>query len=442
MYMFQDLTEKLERVFKKLKGHGKLTEKNIADSLREVRRVLLEADVNYKVAKQFIADVQAKAVGQEVLRSITPGQLVIKIIHEELVRLLGAKEEAVRFSSVPPSVIMLVGLQGSGKTTFAGKLALVLRKKGRSPMLVAADVRRPAAVQQLQIVGKTVNVPVMSNESKVAVEICKQAIDYGRKNGHDTAILDTAGRLHIDEELMQELADIKEATNPAEIIFVADGMTGQDAVNTATAFQERLDFDSVTLTKMDGDARGGAALSIRAVTGKPIKFIGVGEKFDQLETFHPDRIASRILGMGDVVTLVEKAQKSMDLESAARLEKKLRRQEFTLEDFFDQLQQIKKMGPLQDLLGMIPGLQGKALKGLQVDERAMVHIEAIINSMTPKERRRPNILNGSRRRRIALGSGTNVQEVNRLLKQFQMMQKMVKTMSRKGMSGMRMPIGF
>lgn len=442
MYMFQDLTEKLDRVFKKLKGHGKLTEKNIADSLREVRRVLLEADVNYKVAKQFIADVQAKAVGQEVLRSITPGQLVIKIIHEELVRLLGAKEEAVRFSSVPPSVIMLVGLQGSGKTTFAGKLALVLRKKGRSPMLVAADVRRPAAVQQLQIVGKTVNVPVMSNESKVAVEICKQAIDYGRKNGHDTAILDTAGRLHIDEELMQELADIKEATNPAEIIFVADGMTGQDAVNTATAFQERLDFDSVTLTKMDGDARGGAALSIRAVTGKPIKFIGVGEKFDQLETFHPDRIASRILGMGDVVTLVEKAQKSMDLESAARLEKKLRRQEFTLEDFFDQLQQIKKMGPLQDLLGMIPGLQGKALKGLQVDERAMVHIEAIINSMTPKERRRPNILNGSRRRRIALGSGTNVQEVNRLLKQFQMMQKMVKTMSRKGMSGMRMPIGF
>lgn len=440
--MFQDLTEKLERVFKKLKGHGKLSEKNIADSLREVRRVLLEADVNYKVAKQFIADVQSKAVGQEVLRSITPGQQVIKVIHEELVRLLGAKDEALKFSSVPPSVIMLVGLQGSGKTTFAGKLALYLRSKGLNSMLVAADVRRPAAVQQLQIVGKAVDVPVVADGSKEVVEICKQAIDTARQNAYDTTIIDTAGRLHIDDELMQELADIKKATNPAEIMFVADGMTGQDAVNTAAAFQAQLDFHSVVLTKMDGDARGGAALSIRAVTGKPIKFIGIGEKFDQLEKFHPHRIASRILGMGDVVTLVEKAQQSIDVEKAAKLEKKLRRQEFTLEDFFDQLQQIKKMGPLQDLLGMIPGLQGKALKGLKVDERAMTHIEAIINSMTPEERRRPHIINGSRRRRIALGSGTSVPEVNRLLKQFQMMQKMVKNMSRKGMSGMRMPIGL
>jgi len=440
--MFQDLTEKLEHVFKKLKGHGKLTEKNIAENLREVRRVLLEADVNYKVAKQFIADVQEKAVGHTVLRSITPGQQVIKIIHEELVRLLGAKEEVLHFSNVPPSVIMLVGLQGSGKTTFAGKLALYLRKKGRNPMLVAADVRRPAAMQQLQIVGKSMNVPVFTNDSKDVVKICKQAINDARQNGYDTAILDTGGRLHIDEELMQELADIKEATSPAEIIFVADGMTGQDAVNTAATFQKQLDFHSVVLTKMDGDARGGAALSIRAVTGKPITFIGVGEKIDQIEKFHPDRIASRILGMGDVVSLVEKAQQSINAAEAAKLEKKLRRQEFTLEDFYDQLQQIKKMGPIQDLLGMIPGLQGKALKGLQVDESAMVHIEAIINSMTPDERKRPQIINGSRRRRIALGSGTKVQDVNKLLKQFQMMQKMIKTMSRKGMSGMRMPIGF
>jgi signal recognition particle subunit SRP54 len=440
--MFQDLTEKLERVFKKLKGHGKLTEKNISDSLREVRRVLLEADVNYKVAKQFIAEVQAKAVGQEVMRSITPGQQVIKIIHDELVHLLGSKDEALQYSSLPPSVIMLVGLQGSGKTTFAGKLALYLRSKGRNPMLVAADIRRPAAVQQLQIVGKAVGVHVVTNGSKNVVNICKQAIDNARKNGYDTAIIDTAGRLHIDEELMQELADIKESINPTEIIFVADGMTGQDAVNTASTFLAQLDFDSVVLTKMDGDARGGAALSIRAVTDRPIKFIGVGEKYDQLEKFHPDRIASRILGMGDVVTLVEKAQQSIDVETAAKLEKKLRRQEFTLEDFFDQLQQIKKMGPLQDILGMMPGMQSKALKGLQVDERAMTHIEAIINSMTPEERRRPNIINGSRRRRIAFGSGTSIQSVNRLLKQFQMMQKMVKNLSRKGMSGMKIPFGF
>ena len=440
--MFQDLTVKLERVFKKLKGHGKLTEKNIADSLREVRRALLEADVNYKVAKQFIADVQEKAVGQEVLRSITPGQQVIKVIHEELIRLLGPTDEGLHVASVPPSVIMLVGLQGSGKTTFAGKLALYLRNKGRNPILVAADVRRPAAIKQLQIVGQTVDVPVVADGGNDAVKICRHAVEYARKNGYDTAILDTAGRLHIDDELMQELADIKRTTDPAEILLVADGMTGQDAVSTASAFLDWLDFQGVVLTKMDGDARGGAALSIRAVTGRPVKFIGVGEKFDQLEKFHPDRIASRILGMGDVVTLVEKAQQSIDIEKAEKLEKKLRRQEFTLEDFFDQLQQIKQMGPLQDILGMIPGMQGKALKGSNVDEHAMVRIEAIINSMTPEERKRPHVINGSRRRRIALGSGTSVQDVNRLLKQFQMMQKMVKNITRRGMAGMKIPFGF
>jgi signal recognition particle subunit SRP54 len=434
--MFQDLTEKFEGVFKKLRGHGKLSEKNIAEAMREVRRVLLEADVNFKVAKEFIAKVQEQSLGHEVLKSITPAQQVIKIIHDELTGLMGDSESALSTASAPPMVIMLVGLQGSGKTTLAGKLAKYLKAKGRLPLLVAADLQRPAAVDQLQVVGEKVGVEVTSDRESTPVQVCKEAVNQAKTGGFDTVILDTAGRLHVDDALMGELAEIKAAAVPHEILFVADGMTGQDAVNTAQEFLQRLDFTGIVLTKLDGDARGGAALSIRAITGKPIKFVSVGEKFDALEIFHPDRMASRILGMGDVVTLVEKAQEAVNEETARKLEKKLRRQEFTLEDFYDQLQQIKQMGPLDELIQMMPGLGGKAMKGMQVDEGALVSTEAIINSMTPDERRRPNILNGSRRKRIARGSGRTVQEVNKLLNQFQMMQKMVKRMSKVGMKGM------
>ncbi len=440
--MFQELSEKFESVLRKLKGQGKLTEKNIAESMREIRRVLLEADVNYKIAKQFIADVEARSLGQEVLKSITPGQQVVKIIYDELRKLMGESDAPINFSNTIPSVVMLGGLQGSGKTTLAGKLGRYLRKKGRNPLLVAADVYRPAAKEQLRVVGRAVDIPVFIEDGQDVVATCQRALEHARKNLLDTAIIDTAGRLHIDETMMNELTQVKSALKPAEILFVADGMTGQDAVNTAKAFVDKLDFDGVVLTKMDGDARGGAALSIRAVTNKPIKFISVGEKFDQLEKFHPDRMASRILGMGDVVSLVERAQEAVELEQAAQLEAKLRRQEFTLEDFFGQLQQIKKMGPLQDLLAMIPGNMTKAFKGLQVDEKALVRVEAIINSMTPGERRHPHILNGSRRKRIALGSGTSVQEVNRLLNQFEMIQKMFKSMKRGGGKSMKMPFGF
>ena len=434
--MFQDLTQKFEAVIKKLKGHGKLTEQNIADTLREVRRVLLEADVNYKVVKDFIANVQGKALGQEVLRSVTPGQQVVKIIHDELTRLMGSSEVPLRVGSLPPTVIMLVGLQGSGKTTFAGKLARHLKSQSRNPLLVAADVRRPAAIEQLQTVGKAVDASVLADSLKTPVQLCHDAIVHSRQHGFDTAIFDTAGRLHIDTAMMEELAEIKVRTSPHEILFVADSMTGQDAVNTAQEFQRWLDFDGVVLTKMDGDARGGATLSIRAVTGKPIKFVSVGEKYDAIEKFHPDRMASRILGMGDVVTLVEKAQAAVEVEKAEKLERKLRRQEFTLEDFYEQLQQVKKMGPLEDLLGMIPGVGSKMTKDLTMDERSLVKIEAMINSMTPEERRRPHIIDGSRRRRIAKGSGSTVQDLNRLLKQFQMMQRMTKHISRVGMKGL------
>ncbi|MBN1998644.1 signal recognition particle protein [candidate division KSB1 bacterium] len=437
--MFQELGEKLDQVIRKLKGKGKLSEQNIADTMREIRRVLLEADVNYKVAKQFIADVHAKAIGQAVLKSITPGQQVVKIIYDELTRLMGEKDVPINISNALPSVILLVGLQGSGKTTLAGKLGLFLRKRGKNPFLVAADVYRPAAIQQLKVVGKATGIDTFFLESSDPVEICKKAVVHGRTHMKDVAIIDTAGRLHIDEAMMDELGKIKYAIKPSEVLFVADGMTGQDAVNTAKTFLERIDFDGVVLTKMDGDARGGAALSIRAITQKPIKFLSVGEKFDQLEAFFPDRMASRILGMGDVVTLVEKAQEAIDTENAAKLEKKLRRQEFTLEDFFDQLQQIKKMGPLQDILSMIPGMQNKALKGLKVDDGALVKVEAIINSMTREERRKPQIINGSRRKRIALGSGTTPTDVNRLLNQFTMMKKMIKSMKHGKFS---MPFGI
>lgn len=439
--MLQELGDKLDGVLRKLKGQGKLTEKNIADSMRDIRRALLEADVNYKVAKQFIKDVEQRALGQEVIKSISPGQMVVKIINDELTKLMGEKDVPVNFGNSMPGVIMLCGLQGSGKTTLAGKLANHFRKKGRNPLLVAADIYRPAAIDQLKVVGKSINIQVHAEDSKDAVAIAKNAVSYARQHMMDTVIIDTAGRLHIDDAMMQEVENIKNAVKPDEIIFVADAMTGQDAVNTAKAFAERLDFDGVALTKMDGDARGGAALSIRAVTNKPIKFISVGEKLDQLEPFHPDRLASRILGMGDVVSLVEKAQDAIDEEKAAKLEKKLRRQEFTLEDFFDQLQQIKKMGPLQDILSMIPGAQNKALKNLQVDDKALVRVEAIINSMTVEERRSPQVINGSRRKRIARGSGTSVQDVNRLLNQFTMMRKMMKQMNRGG-GRMRMPLGF
>jgi len=440
--MFQELSEKLEGVLRRIRGQGRLTEANIAETLREVRRVLLEADVNYKIAKKFISDVEARAVGQEVLKSITPGQQVIKIIYDELCKLLGEKESPLIFSNRLPNVLMLVGLQGSGKTTLAGKLARHIRKKGRNPLLVAADVYRPAAVDQLQVVGKSLGIATYSESSRDVVSICRHAIEHARKNMFDTLLIDTAGRLHVDDEMMQEVKRVKEATDPSEILFVADGMTGQDAVNTAQAFLQQLDFTGVVLTKMDGDARGGAALSIRAVTNRPIKFLSVGEKLDQLEPFHPDRLASRILGMGDVVTLVEKAQAAVDAEHALKLEKKLRRQEFDLEDFLQQLQQIKKMGPLQDILAMIPGVQNKALKSMQVDEKALVRVEAMIHSMTLAERANPTILNGSRRKRIAAGSGTSVQEVNRLLNQFDMMKKMMKMMKHKGGGAGRLPFGL
>ena len=438
--MFQDLTEKFEVVFKNLRGHGKLTEKNVADTMREIRRVLLEADVNFKVAKNFIARVQERALGHEVIKSVTPAQQVIKILHAELTALMGESGAGIKTASAPPTVIMLVGLQGSGKTTLAGKLAKHLKNKGRNPLLVAADLQRPAAVEQLKIVAGQVGVDVLAEFESTPVKVCSQGLRQAQKASNDTVIFDTAGRLHVDEALMEELSEIKAKTQPHEIFFVADGMTGQDAVNTAQEFVQRLDFTGIVLTKLDGDARGGAALSIRAVTGKPIKFISVGEKLDALEKFHADRMASRILGMGDVVSLVERAQHGVDEEKARKIEKKLRRQEFTLEDFYDQLQQIKNMGPLEELMQMIPGMGGKAMKGLTVDEHALIRIEAIINSMTPEERRRPTMIDGSRRKRVARGSGTNVQEVNKLLKQFQMMQKMVKRMSKVGMKGL--PMGF
>jgi signal recognition particle subunit SRP54 len=430
--MFQELTSRFENIFRKLKGHGKLTPENIAETMREVRRVLLEADVNFKVAKEFIAAVEAKAIGAEVLKSITPGQQVVKIIHDELALLLGGTDAPLREANLPPTVIMMVGLQGSGKTTFCGKLAKFLKTRNRRAMLVAADLQRPAAVEQLRVVSQTAGAEFFSLTNSTPIDVCRSSIGEARQRTIDTVILDTAGRLHVNDELMQELEEIKQATKPNEILFVADGMTGQDAVNTALAFVQRLDFSGVVLTKMDGDARGGAALSIKAVTGKPIKFIGTGEKVDALEKFHPERMASRILGMGDVVTLVEKAAQAVDAQKARELEKKLRQADFSLEDFYDQLQSLKKMGPLNQLINMIPGLGGQIPQGVEMDEKGLAAVEAIILSMTPDERRRPNIINGSRRLRIAKGSGTSVQEVNRLLKQYEMMRKMLKQAGRKG----------
>jgi len=441
--MFEDLIEKLDIAVRKLRGIGKLTEKNVSESLREIRRVLLEADVNYKVVKEFISRIQDKAIGEEVIRSVTPGQQIVKIVRDELIELLGRSHSSLKFGNIPPTVYMVVGLQGSGKTTFAGKLGVWIRKQGRNPMLVAADIYRPAAIDQIQTLGKSEKIPVFAMGTENPVKIVKSALTHARKHGFDTLILDTAGRLHIDDRMMSELESIKAAAKPAEILFVADGMTGQDAVKSAQVFLERLDFSGIVLTKMDGDAKGGAALSIRAVTGKPIKFLTSGEKLDNLEMFHPDRMASRILGMGDVVTLVEKAKEAFDEEKAEKLERKIRKQAFTLEDFYDQLQQVKRMGSVQQIASLLPGI-GQRINGMQMDETTMVKIEAIINSMTIEERQRPGVINGSRRKRIALGSGTGVQDVNRLLKQFQMMQKMVKQMSRFGSDSIKgqFPTGF
>ena len=432
--MFESLSEKLQKTFRNLRGLGRLSEKNINEGLREVRLALLEADVNYKVVKDFIGVVREKAMGRDVLESITPGQQLVKIVHDELVSLMGGKAESLSLSSEPPSVIMLIGLQGSGKTTTAAKLARNLRSRGHQPLLVAADIYRPAAVRQLEILAEQVEVPSFSVEnSSDPVAICRDSVNHARKNGRDVVILDTAGRLHINDELIAELQRIREAVAPREILLVADAMTGQDAVNAAESFHSRVGVTGVILTKLDGDARGGAALSIRAVTGQPIKFAGVGEKLDALETFHPDRIASRILGMGDVLSLVEKAQETIDEKRAVEMQEKLLKAQFTLEDFREQLQQLKKMGPLDELMAMIPGMS--KLKGLQPREEDLTKVEAIINSMTKKERHTPPIIDGSRKKRIARGSGTNVADVNRLLKQFQQMKKMMKQVRRLG----RMP---
>lgn len=444
--MFEELSQKLEGVFKRLRGQGKVSEANVAETLREVRRVLLDADVNYKVAKQFVDDVLKRAVGQEVIQSITPGQLIVKIIYDELVKLLGTSNAEIAFSSMPPSVIMVAGLQGSGKTTFAAKLARLLKSQGRHPLLVAADVYRPAAIDQLIALGGQIDVPVYSDREASAVAIAGQSIRHARQNARDTVIIDTAGRLHVDEEMMNEVAAIKSSVQPHEILFVVDSMTGQDAVNTAKAFNDRLNFDGAVLTKMDGDARGGAAISLRATVGKPIKFISVGEKLDALEKFHPDRLASRILGYGDIVTLVEKAQERFDEEKAIKLEQKIRKAQFTLEDFLDQLQEVKKMGPLNQVMGMLPGMN-KVPQDAMPDDKALVKIEAIIQSMTVEERQKPQVINGSRRKRIAMGSGTTVQDINKLMKQFEQMQKMMKSIGKGGgmgrlMQGRRMPAGF
>ncbi len=435
--MFDNLSARLETVFKKLKGHGKLTEKNIEEGLKEVRMALLEADVHFRVVKKFIAGVKERAIGREVLKSLTPGQQVIKIVRDELATLMGESNVSLNLSGPKPVPIMLVGLQGSGKTTTCGKLAVFLRKQGKKPYLVPADVNRPAAIDQLKKLGTNLGVPVYPSTTDMnPVDICKDARVLALKEGCDTILLDTAGRLHIDEELMTELVNISKALNPSDILLVADAMTGQDAVNIAKAFDEALDIGGVVLTKMDGDARGGAALSIKAITGKPLKFIGVGEKLSQLEVFHPDRMASSILGMGDILTFIEKAEAVVDQEKAAKLEKKLRKNQFTLEDFRDQMAQIRKMGSLTDIIGMIPGMKKhKQLKNLNVDEKELVRIEAIINSMTPRERASYNIINGSRRKRIAKGSGTRVQDVNRLLKNYAQVMKMIKKLNKGGMRG-------
>jgi len=431
--MFENLSEKLENIFKKLKGRGVLTEENINASLKEIRMALLEADVNFKVAKDFIEDVRMRAIGKDVLESITPGQQIVKIVHDRLVELMGGVSSSIKFGSKIPSVIMLVGLQGCGKTTTAVKLALLLSKEKKKVCLVSADVYRPAAIQQLAVLGQQINAGVFEDQKlKDPVEICAHAVEDARKNGYEVLIIDTAGRLHIDNLLMEELQKIKNKVNPAEIIYVADAMTGQDAVNVGTRFNELIGIDGVIMTKMDGDARGGSALSLKSVIGKPIKYVGVGEKIDNLEVFHPERMASRILGMGDILTLVEKAQANIDKKAALELEKSIKQNNFTLEDFRNQLAQIKKMGSMKDILGMIPGLgKMKALKDLEPDDKQLVKITAIIDSMTREERYNYLVIDGRRRKRIALGSGTSVQDVNLLLKNYTEIRKIMKKFNKK-----------
>jgi signal recognition particle subunit SRP54 len=430
--MFETLSDRLEDALRKVKGQHRISEDNVSETLREVRRALLEADVNFQVTKDFIDRVKEQALGQDVLKSLTPGQQIVKILHDELVALMGSERAELGFAKTGPTIVMVAGLQGSGKTTFSAKLALHLKSQGRHPLLVACDVYRPAAIGQLKQLAEQIEIPVYSGEEKEPVKIAEESVEYARKNMCNVIIIDTAGRLSIDEEMMQEVANIKQRVNPTEILFVVDSMTGQDAVNTAKAFHDKLDYNGVVLTKLDGDTRGGAALSIRRVVDKPIKFASVGEKLEALEPFYPDRMASRILGMGDIVTLAEKAQEQFDAGDAAKLEQKMRKNQFTLEDFYSQLQAIKKMGPLSSVMEMIPGI-GKALRGAEIDDHSFVQIEAIILSMTPEERDKPAIINGSRRKRIAAGSGTTVQDVNRLLKQFTDMQKMMKRLSRGGM---------
>lgn len=427
--MFESLSSRLDRSFKILKGEGKITEINVAETLKDVRRALLDADVNYKTAKEFTEKVKEKALGQNVLTAVKPQQLMVKIVHDELAELMGGTAMDINLKS-SPTIILMSGLQGSGKTTFSGKLAKMLKsKKGKNPMLVADDIYRPAAIEQLKILGEQIGVPVYCEEgNKNPVQIAQNAIKQAKQSGNDVVIIDTAGRLAIDEEMMKEITAIKDAVKPNEILFVVDSMTGQDAVNTAKEFNDRLNFDGVVLTKLDGDTRGGAALSIRSVVDKPIKFVGTGEKMDAIDIFHPERMADRILGMGDIVSLVERAQEQYDEEEARRLQKKIAKNQFDFNDFIGQIQQIKKMGNLKDLASMIPGV-GKAIKDLDIDDDAFKSIEAIIYSMTPKERSNPEILNGSRRERIAKGSGTNIQEVNKLIKQFDQTRKMMKMMT-------------
>jgi signal recognition particle subunit SRP54 len=434
--VFESLADKLQQTFKKLRGRGKLSESDVADALKEVRMALLEADVNFKVVKDLVAKIKERAIGQEVLESLTPAQHVIKIVNEELTNLMGGTQSRIAIASRPPTVIMLVGLQGAGKTTTAGKLAHLLKRQGKRPLMVAADIYRPAAIKQLEVLGEKLEIPVFTMGQENPVNIAKKAVDQALMMARDIVIIDTAGRLHINEELMNELKSIKQTVKPHEILLVVDAMTGQDAVNVAETFNNDLGIDGIILTKLDGDARGGAALSIKAVTGQPIKFAGMGEKLDALEPFHPDRMASRILGMGDVLSLIEKAETAINLEKAQEMQKKLRKEEFTLDDFLEQIEQVRKLGPLDQILGMLPGMgKLKQLQGLDIDDKEVKHIIAIIRSMTARERRDPSIINGSRRKRIAVGSGTRVQDVNRLLKQFGEAKKMMKRIQEMQKSG-------
>ena len=443
---FEGLAEKLQSALKKLTSKGKLSESDVKEAMREVRLALLEADVNFMVVKNLVKKITERAVGHEIMESLTPGQQVIKIVNEELTALMGGTQSKIVLAPKPPTIIMMVGLQGAGKTTTAGKLARLFKNQGKKTLLVACDIYRPAAIQQLKIVGEKVEVEVFDRGQRDPVTIAKEALEYAKSNGHEIVIIDTAGRLHIDEELMAELENIKQEVNPHEILLVVDAMTGQDAVNVAQSFNEELGIDGVILTKLDGDTRGGAALSVKAVTGKPIKYVAMGEKLEDLEPFHPDRMASRILGMGDVLSLIEKAQANIDSKKAKELEQKLRSQQFTFDDFLEQLQQLKKMGSLEEIIGMLPGINTSKLAGLDLDDRQIVRTEAIIQSMTPEERRNPSIINASRRRRIAKGSGTSIQEVNKLLKSFEDFRKMMKQVAgmeksmKRGKFRFRLPI--